>query len=92
MGRISADLSTLGYHEVWDIKAVVDYAEGRGLRRPYGIYGVSLGASVGLRWATMDRRIEGVFAVSPFKNAYLASEQFTTSTLRLASSCCRPAC
>jgi pimeloyl-ACP methyl ester carboxylesterase len=79
----SAELSTLGYYEIWDVKAVVDHAQRKGLRRPYVIYGVSLGASVGLRWATMDRRIDGVFAVSPFKNAYRASQQVTAETLHL---------
>ena len=79
----SAELSTLGYHEIWDVKAVVDYAEGKGLAKPYVIYGRSLGAAVGLRWASMDRRIDGVFAVSPFKNAYLASQQLTASRLRM---------
>ena len=79
----TAGPSTLGYHEIWDVKAAVDHAERRDLRRPYVIYGVSLGASVGLRWASMDRRIEGVFAVSPFKNAYLATRQTTADVLGL---------
>jgi pimeloyl-ACP methyl ester carboxylesterase len=79
----TAGLSSFGYHEIWDVKAAVDHAARKGLRRPYVIYGVSLGASVGLRWATMDRRIDGVFAVSPFKNAYLASEQSTADMLHL---------
>lgn len=77
----TANLSSLGYHEIWDVKAAVDHAERKGLRGPYVMYGCSLGASVGLRWATMDKRIDGVFAVSPFKNAYLASEQLTETTL-----------
>jgi pimeloyl-ACP methyl ester carboxylesterase len=75
--------SSLGYHEIWDVKAAVDHAARKGLRRPYVIHGVSLGASVGLRWATMDRRIDGVFALSPFKNAYLASEQTTADILHV---------
>jgi pimeloyl-ACP methyl ester carboxylesterase len=79
----SAHLSSLGYYEIWDVKAAVDHAQRKGLRRPYVIYGCSLGASVGLRWATMDKRIDGVFAVSPFKNAYLASEQLTDTTLHV---------
>jgi hypothetical protein len=71
----SAHLCSLGYHEIWDVKAVVDHAERRGLPRPYVIYGRSMGAATGLRWASMDRRISGVLAVSPFRNAYTASRQ-----------------
>ncbi|HEY7117027.1 MAG TPA: alpha/beta fold hydrolase [Tepidisphaeraceae bacterium] len=81
----SAHLSSLGYYEIWDVKAVVDYAEKKSLARPYVIYGRSLGASTGLRWASMDRRIDGVFAVSPFKNAYLASQQLPAAKLHIGS-------
>jgi pimeloyl-ACP methyl ester carboxylesterase len=81
----SAHLSTLGYYEIWDVKAAVDYAESKGLAKPYAIFGRSLGASTGLRWASMDPRISGVFAVSPFKNAYLASQQLPASRLHIGS-------
>jgi pimeloyl-ACP methyl ester carboxylesterase len=77
-------LCSLGYHEIWDVKAAVDYAESKGLARPYVIFGRSLGAAVGLRWAAMDERISGVFAVSPYKNAYLASEQITQTKLKIS--------
>jgi len=71
----SGHVSTLGYNEIWDVKAVIDYADQKHLARPFTIFGRSLGASTGLRWASQDPRIAGVFAVSPFKNAYLASEE-----------------
>src|SRR5215212_5971734 len=32
-------LTTLGYHEIWDVKAVIDHAEEIGLAKPYVIYG-----------------------------------------------------
>jgi pimeloyl-ACP methyl ester carboxylesterase len=79
----TAHLSSLGYHEIWDVKAVVDYAERKGLVKPYVIYGRSLGGAAGLRWASMDPRISGVFAVSPFKNAYLASKQLPAARLHV---------
>ncbi|MDB5321865.1 MAG: alpha/beta hydrolase fold protein [Phycisphaerales bacterium] len=79
----TAHLSTLGYYEIWDVKAAVDHAEARGLAKPYVIFGRSLGAATGLRWASMDPRISGVFAVSPFKNAYLASRQLPSSRLHI---------
>jgi pimeloyl-ACP methyl ester carboxylesterase len=72
----SPRLCTLGYHEIWDVKAVVDLAEERGLAKPYAIYGHSLGASVGMRWAGMDGRIKSVLAVSPFRNGLVAARQY----------------
>jgi pimeloyl-ACP methyl ester carboxylesterase len=74
-------LSSLGYHEIWDVKAVVDYCEQQGLEKPYVIYGTSMGASVGLRWAARDDRIAGVFACSPFRNALRGSQQFIDDRL-----------
>jgi pimeloyl-ACP methyl ester carboxylesterase len=79
----TAHLSSLGYYEIWDVKAAVDHAESRGLAKPYVIFGRSLGAATGLRWASMDPRISGVFAVSPFKNAYLASKELPASKLHM---------
>jgi pimeloyl-ACP methyl ester carboxylesterase len=72
----SIHLRSLGYHEIWDVKAVIDLAEKRQLAKPYVIYGMSMGASVGLRWATQDARISGVLALSPYRNALEASRQF----------------
>src|SRR5687767_3698554 len=77
----SPRLCTLGFHEIWDVKAVVDYAEERGLAKPYVICGYSLGASVGLRWAAHDARVSGVLAVSPYRNGMLGSRQFVRSWL-----------
>lgn len=76
-------LTTLGYHEIWDVKAVIDHAEQMGLARPYVIYGGSMGASVGLRWAARDPRISGVIAVSPYRNALGAAQQFFQQHLHL---------
>jgi len=79
----TSDLSSLGYHEIWDLKAVIDHAETKQLSKPYCIYGRSLGASVGLRWASQDRRIVGVLAASPFNNAYDASQKVTSMKSRV---------
>ncbi|CAN5514372.1 hypothetical protein BH09PLA1_BH09PLA1_07170 [soil metagenome] len=76
-------LTTLGYHEIWDVKAVVDHAEKTGLAKPYVIYGSSMGASVGLRWAARDPRISGVIAVSPYRNALGAAQMFFHERLHL---------
>jgi pimeloyl-ACP methyl ester carboxylesterase len=44
-----------------------------------------MGAATGLRWASMDPRISGVLAVSPFKNAELAARQMADYGLRLVA-------
>jgi len=67
---------TLGYYEIWDVKAVVDHAEALGLAKPYAIYGMSMGASTGIRWASQDTRISGVLALSPYRNGLRACTQY----------------
>ena len=69
-------LCTLGFHEIWDVKAVVDYAQQKKLAEPYAVIGYSLGGSVGMRWAARDTRIRGVLAVSPFRNGLVGARQF----------------
>ena len=76
-------LCTLGYYEIWDVKAAVDHAQSLHLAKPYVIYGTSMGAAVGLRWAGMDPRISGVLAVSPYKNAYVASQELPASRFHI---------
>src|SRR5436190_7405706 len=48
-GSSSNDLlrpPTLGYYEIWDVKAVVDWAEAHHLEKPYLCYGHSMGAAI----------------------------------------------
>jgi hypothetical protein len=81
-------LPTLGYYEIYDLKAVIDWAEAQGLEKPYVCYGHSMGAAIALRWAGQDQRISGVLAQSPFRNAESATHQFRPGDMRvrLASS------
>lgn len=70
-------LTTLGYHEQWDLRAVIDWCEKRGAQKPYVLYGRSMGAATALLEASKDPRISGVIASSPFKNAWVATQQIT---------------
>lgn len=72
----SVHVCTLGYYEIWDVKAVVDHAEQLGLAKPYAIYGMSMGAATGMRWAAQDGRISGVLALSPYRNGLQACRQY----------------
>ena len=58
----SLHVPTLGYYEIYDLKAVIDWAEANHLEKPYLCYGHSMGAAISLRWAGEDRRIGGVLA------------------------------
>jgi pimeloyl-ACP methyl ester carboxylesterase len=79
----SRHLSSLGYHEIWDLKAVIDWAEANHLEKPYVCYGHSMGAAVALRWAGQDSRIVGVLAQSPFRNALVATQKFRPNDRRV---------
>ncbi|HEY8669124.1 MAG TPA: alpha/beta fold hydrolase [Tepidisphaeraceae bacterium] len=71
----SRHFSTLGFHEQDDLRAVINWADGRGLAKPYNVYGRSMGASTALLEAGADERISGVLAMSPFRNAWLAIDE-----------------
>jgi pimeloyl-ACP methyl ester carboxylesterase len=70
-------ISTLGYYEQWDLRAVIDWLDAKGAAKPYVVYGRSMGASTALLEAAKDPRVSGVIASSPFKNAWLATQQIT---------------
>ncbi|MFT3788044.1 MAG: alpha/beta fold hydrolase [Tepidisphaeraceae bacterium] len=72
---------TLGHHEKWDVRAVVDHAERTGLPRPFVVIGASMGASVGLLAAAEDPRIDAVLAFSPYCNGLRGATQFLRSAL-----------
>jgi len=74
---------TLGYFEIWDVKAVIDWAEAQHLQKPYVCYGHSMGAAIALRWAGQDPRIRGVLAQSPFVNALDATSKYRSDDWRV---------
>jgi pimeloyl-ACP methyl ester carboxylesterase len=76
-------LPTLGYFEIYDVKAIIDWAEEENLPKPYVCYGHSMGAAIALRWAGQDRRISGVLGQSPFKSALDATTKFRPDDYRV---------
>ncbi|HEY7086989.1 MAG TPA: alpha/beta fold hydrolase, partial [Tepidisphaeraceae bacterium] len=76
-------IPTLGYYEIWDLKAVIDWAEAQHLPKPYVCYGQSMGASIALRWAGQDQRISAVLAQSPYKNALDATHKYRPDSFRV---------
>lgn len=57
---------TLGYREVEDFLAAVDYAAARTPDLPLGVVGFSMGAAVAIMGAARDQRVRAVLADSPF--------------------------
>ena len=69
-GESSGQFVTYGLQEVTDASLILDRASrlfGEGLA-PYHLFGISLGASVGLQLSPQDSRIQKAVIVSPFAN------------------------
>jgi uncharacterized protein len=67
LGESAGEASSLGYHEVLDVKAALDYAlseAGPGVR--VGAFGISMGAATVIRAAAVYPEIEAVAADSAF--------------------------
>jgi hypothetical protein len=60
--------STLGYHEVAELRAAMNAVANRGDVDPdrFGVWGVNLGAYVALAEGTMDRRVRAIAVESPY--------------------------
>lgn len=72
-GASSGVRITFGALEVADLKTALDQLQGQGIvQSPLSVFGVSMGASVGLRLAAQDTRIRTVVALEPFWDARLA--------------------
>lgn len=76
---------TLGYYEIWDAKAVVDWAEAKGLPKPYVMMAPSMGGAISLRFAGYDKRIRGVLAFGPYNNGWQALHEFRYRGFRMGA-------
>ena len=76
-GESSGAKILLGVDETRDARAVLDLCDDLKLAGPRALYGISMGASVGLLTGAEDSRVRGVFAVSPYENAYDAVGLFS---------------
>jgi len=69
-GRSTGQYVTYGALERQDVKKLMDglLPDGR-VRRPLYVFGVSMGGAIAVRYAAMEPRCRGVFAVAPYKDA-----------------------
>ena len=65
-GKSGGDFSSLGYYEVMDVKAALDYALAQRDVKHVGAWGGSMGAVTMIRAAAQYPQIEAVVADSPF--------------------------
>lgn len=65
-GESGGEFTSLGYHEVLDVKAALDFALAQAEVEHVGIWGGSMGASTAIRAAAQHSRIEAVVADSAF--------------------------
>lgn len=57
-GQSDGDYCTFGAKEKYDITKVLDEMERRGLAKPYGIFGNSLGGAIALQSLAQDQRLQ----------------------------------
>lgn len=65
-GKSEGDFTTIGYYEVYDVKAALDYALAQPEIEHIGGWGGSMGAAAMIRAAARYLEIEAVVADSPF--------------------------
>jgi pimeloyl-ACP methyl ester carboxylesterase len=76
MGESAGEISSLGYHEVDDLRGALNYLQSRPDTEhlPVGVLGHSLGAAVAIMTAAQDTRIQAVVAESPYPDLHDAIE------------------
>lgn len=74
-GKSEGKLTTIGWKEVEDLKAAIDYLENEGFTK-IGVMGFSLGGAVSILAATKDARIKAVVSDSAYANLDLMGHEF----------------
>jgi len=67
-GESDGGLATYGWKERYDVRVILDALEVREHPRHIFLLGESMGAAIALQAASVDARIDGVVAESPFSN------------------------
>ena len=65
-GYSEGEYISLGFHEKWQLKNVVDFIENYPGVGEIGLWGRSMGAATTLIYASMDKRIKAIVVDSPF--------------------------
>ena len=81
-GGSTGDWLGYGAWEAMDLKKVADELQRRGLMtEQVGVFGISYGATMALRWAAEDARVAAVVALAPFSDARQAIVEFARGVM-----------
>lgn len=81
-GRSGGEFTTFGVKEKEDLKLVIDRLADLGaIHSDVYVFGVNLGAMVGIQYAAIDERCKGVVAVSPYQDFRHASRMWVGPAL-----------
>jgi len=84
-GLSTGKLCTYGYHEKYDVLAMVQYLKKRPEVKKIGIVGFSMGASVAIQTAVLDTNIKAMVLQNPYKDLRSATRDYGRKTLSVLS-------
>jgi pimeloyl-ACP methyl ester carboxylesterase len=82
-GLSEGDYISLGYHEKYQVKNIVDFLEKYPGVGEIGLWGRSMGAATSLIYASMDKRIKAVVADSPFEDFRKLAKEMVLSQIKV---------
>lgn len=81
-GGSTGDWIGYGAWEAADLRKVADELQRRGLMTDrVGVFGISYGATMALRWAAQDSRVAAIVALAPFSDARRAIVEFARGVM-----------
>lgn len=84
-GLSTGKLCTYGYHEKYDVKAMIQYLKKRPDVKKIGIIGFSMGAAVAIQSAPLDTNIKAMVLQNPYKDLRSATRDYGRKTLSVLS-------
>ena len=82
-GMSEGEYISLGYHEKYQVKNIVDFVAKYPGVGDIGLWGRSMGASTSLIYASMDKRIKAVVTDSPFEDFRKLAKEMVMNQIRL---------
>ena len=82
-GISEGEYISLGYHEVNDVKIIVDYIEKYPGTGNIGLWGRSMGAATTLMYTSKDKRIKAICVDSPFSDFKRLAKEMCLNIIKL---------
>ena len=82
-GLSEGEYISLGYHEINDVKIIVDYVEKYPGTGNIGLWGRSMGAATSLMYASKDKRIKAICVDSPFADFKRLAKEMCLNVVKL---------